>query len=390
MFAPFFFPSSNGQTSLLLAMATVSLTFISRPIGGIFFGHFGDRIGRKSVWLYTLVGIGIASILIGFLPTFQQVGLIATVALIALRLCQGFFFAGEEAGGWVLTVESAPSKWRGFSGSIVGIGAGLGQVLLSISILLASTLAPGSEFSVWGWRIIFWFGAVPFILALIFRWKISESVEWKAKAASKVEKIPLVAAFKNNKKFFIITLIAFFGQTFFIYGSIIFLPSFLKLYTTNSPSAIATIVLVANVAVMFGSPIWGYLSDKMKSRRTFLTLAFLINASILYPLIFVFNLGIVGFSIFAAIALGFINPTTTGILPSWITENTRTSARYSAIASARSMGQAIGGLAPYTVVLLSATLGPVFGTALISIIGCLSAVIAIPFSPADRVGKTLE
>jgi MFS family permease len=391
LFAPFFFPSANAQTSILLAFATVSLTFISRPIGGIFFGHFGDRIGRKVVWFLALAGTGLVSVLIGFLPTYQQVGLFATVALITLRLLQGFFISAEQAGGWILTEENSPSKWRAFFGSVIGIGAGFSQVLLSIAIFLASTLAPGSQFAVFGWRIIFWFGAIPFFIALIARWKISESIEWKVKAAPKVERIPLLTALKSNGKFFLIILLAWFGQNFFTMGSITFLPSFLKLYTLNSPSSIATIVLIANLGVMVGAPIWGYISDKRRSRRTFLTLAFLTNAVLLYPLIVIFNLGIVWISLLAGITLGFFNPLHISVLPAWVTENTKTSVRYSMLASAHSIGAALGGLAPYTVVLLSLTLGPVTSTAMVAISGCLVGALAIFFfSPGDRVGKVLQ
>ncbi|MGA2573484.1 MAG: MFS transporter [Candidatus Methanomethylicaceae archaeon] len=392
LFAKFFFPSSNPETSLLLSFATVSLTFVSRPIGGIFFGHFGDRIGRKGVWFLALIGIGLVTILMGFLPTYQQVGVIATVALITLRLLQGFFISGEQAGGWILTEENSPSKWRGLFGSVVGIGAGLSQVLLSIAIFLASALAPGSQFALIGWRIIFWFGAIPFFITLIIRWKVSESVEWKTKAAPKVEKIPLLTALRNksNTKFFLIMIVAWFAVNFFTFGSITFLPSFLKLYTPNSPNAIATIVLIASLGVMVGAPIWGYLSDKWKSRRTFLTLAFLTNAILLYPLIFIFNLGMVGISLLAGIALGFFSPMMMSVLPAWITENTKTSVRYSTFAAANGIGAALGGLAPYTVVLFSATVGPVTSTAMVAISGCLVGLLVIPFSPRDRAKQELE
>jgi MFS family permease len=392
LFAKFFFPSANYETSLLLAFLTVSLTFFSRPLGGIFFGHFGDRIGRKVVWFLALAGTGLASVLMGFLPTYQQVGLIATVALITLRLVQGFFISAEGAGGWLLTEENAPSKWRGFFGSVVGIGAGLSQVLLSIAILLASTLEPGSQFAIMGWRIIFWFGAIPLVIALIARWKVSESIEWKIKVAPKVEKIPLLTALKSKstRKFFFIMCIAYFGSNFFSNGSITFLPSFLKLYTHNSPSYIATIVLIANLAVMAAAPIWGYISDTRNIRRTFLILAFVINGVLLYPLIVIFNLGMVGTSLFAGIVLGFFVVMMTSILPAFVTENTKTKERYSLMASAHSLGAAFGGLAPYLVVLFSVTLGPVTATSMVAIFGCLVAALVIPFAPADRVKKELE
>jgi MFS family permease len=393
LFAKFFFPSANPQTSLLLAFLTVSLTFFSRPVGGFFFGHFGDKMGRKVIWFIALAGTGLVSILIGFLPTYQQVGVFATMALIILRLLQGFFISAEQAGGWVLTEEHAPSKWRGFFGSVVGIGAGFSQVMLSLAIFLASALAPGSQFALIGWRIIFWFGAIPLFLALIIRWRISESVEWKVKAASKVEKVPLLTALKSKsaRNFFLILLIVYFGQNFFANGSITFLPSFLRLYTSNSPVYIATIVLIANIGVMVGAPIWGYLSDKRRSRKTFLALAFLINAALLYPLIFIFKLGMVGISILAGIILGFFNPLQLSILPAWAAEHTKTKERYSIMATAHSIGAAFGGLAPYTVVLLSLTLGPVTSTAMVAILGCLVGALFVSlFSPPDQIKKELD
>jgi MHS family shikimate/dehydroshikimate transporter-like MFS transporter len=390
LFAPYFFPAADAATSLIYAIATASLTFFSRPLGGFLFGHYGDRLGRKSVWFIALLGMGVVSFAMGFLPTYQQVGIIATIALVSLRILQGIFINGEQAGGWVLTTEVAPSKWRGFFGGVVGMGAGLSQVFLSLSIFLASALAPGSQFAVMGWRIIFWVGILPLLVALFVRWKATESIEWRAKAAPKVEKIPLLAALRLNLRFFIVILLAYAGQTLFVFGSITFLPTFLKLYTTVTPASIATIVLVSNVAVMIGAPLWGMISDNRRRRRSYLTVAFLINAAILYPLMLVMSQGQVVPSLIAGVVLGFLNPLALSVMPAWIAENTKTSMRYSVLGTGNGFGVAIGGLAPYLVVMFSPGLGPAIATAAVAITGCLLAAFIIPFSPPDRAKQELE
>ncbi len=390
LFAPYFFPASDAATSLLYAIATASLTFFSRPIGGIIFGHYGDRMGRKTAWFIALLGMGIVSFAMGFLPTYQQIGIAATVILVSLRLLQGIFLSGEQAGGWTLTAEESPSKWRGFFGGIVGIGAGLAQVMLSLSILVASALAPGSQFAVMGWRIIFWFGILPLLVAVIVRWKAGESVEWRAKAAPRVEKVPILAGIRANMRFFLVIVAAYTGQALFVFGSITFLPTFLRIYTAVPPSSIATITMVANIFVMIGAPLWGLVSDKMRSRKWFLTAAYLLNALILYPLMLTMSTGQVEASLLAGVVLGFLNPLGLAVLPVWVAENTRTSSRYSVLGTGLNIGMAIGGLAPYLSLVFSGTLTPALATASVAIFGCLLATFIIPFSPKDRVNLELE
>jgi MFS family permease len=390
LFAPLFFPTGSYSASLVLAFLTASLTFFSRPVGGIIFGHFGDRIGRKPIWLLSLLGMGVVSITMGFLPTYQQIGIAATLALIILRIFQGFFTSGEQCGGWVLSEEFSPCNWRGFFGSVAGMGAGLSQVMLSIAIFIASYFAPGAQMAVLGWRIIFWVGVAPLVVALISRWKVSESIEWKAKVKTQIEKVPLVSAIKRDKRFFLIVLLAYTGQNLFVWGSITFLPSFLKLYTTIGTANTATVVLVANLFVMAGVPIWGYFSDRTKSRRKFLVISYLINAAVLLPLITILGSSNVSLSLIAGIILGFVNPLGLAVLPAWVSENTKTSERYSIMGTAHGLGVAFGGMAPYLVVAFSSSLGAINSTAMFAILGCLIAAAAISFSPADRVGKDLQ
>jgi MHS family shikimate/dehydroshikimate transporter-like MFS transporter len=390
LFAPYFFPAADPATSLLYAFLTASLTFFSRPLGGFIFGHFGDRIGRKTVWFIALLGMGVVSVTMGFLPTYQQVGISATIALIALRLLQGIFINGEMAGGWVITSEQAPSKWRALLGGVVGIGAGMSQVILSAAILVASYFAPGAELAIWGWRIIFWVGILPLLVALAIRWKATESVEWRAKAQHKVEKLPLLTALKENKKFFFIIMLAWAGNTLYTFGSITFLPSYLRLYTVINPASIATVVFVANAFVMVGAPVWGYLSDKTTSRKRFLSIAYLANAIFLYPCMLIFTSGSLALSVLAGMLFGFLSPLPVAVLPAWVTENTSARSRYSVIGTANGLGVAIGGMAPYLVVAYSTIVAPVLATSMVAISGCLLGALIVIFSPADRAKQELK
>jgi MHS family shikimate/dehydroshikimate transporter-like MFS transporter len=390
LFAPYFFPASDANTSVLYAFATSSIAFFARPFGGFIFGHYGDKLGRKSVWFIALLGMGIISFLMGCLPTYQQVGIFATIALVFCRVLQGIFLSGEQAGGWVLIAEVSPAKWRAFFGGIVGAGSPFGQVLLSIAIFVASALAPGSLFAVWGWRIIFWVGVLPLIVALVVRYWASESIEWKAKAQPKIEKIPFLTALRADPKFFLVIFCSFAGQALFIYGSVTFLPSFFRLYTALPPASIAYINMAQAITCMIAAPIWGVISDVKKTRRRFIAVAFMIDALMIYPIMTVMGWSQIWPAIFAGIVLGFFTPMAVGVQPAWIAENTRTSVRYSFTAVASGFGSAVGGLAPYLVVQFSPALGAVYATTAVAIFGCLLASFTALFSPPDRVMKELD
>ncbi len=390
LFAPYFFPAADANTSLLYAFATTAVAFFARPVGGFVFGHYGDRMGRKTAWFTSLVGMGVVTLGIACLPTYQQVGIAATVALVSLRLLQGFFLAGEQAGGWVLVAEVSPAKYRALFSGIVAAATPFSGILLSIALFIATALAPGAMYPVWGWRIIFLVGAVPLALALVIRWKAGESVEWKVKAAPKVEKIPLLTAIRTDLRFFLVILFSFAGQALFIYSAVTFLPSFFTLYTKITVPQIATITLVTNILSIAMAPIWGLISDVRKSRKWFIALGFIINAITIYPVMVVIGWSDFWYAMLAKAVLVAFVPMATSALPIWIAENTKSTIRYSMTATGAGFGAAFGGFGPYLVVFLSPAMGSVNAASMVAIFGCVMAVAAVLLSPRDRAKQELK
>lgn len=204
VFAPLFYPDSDPFIGLIAAFATFGVGFLTRPLGGIVFGHFGDKIGRKITLIWTLAIVGCSTFLIGFIPTYQEIGIWAPLILMALRLIQGFGLGGEYGGAALMTIESAPESRRGFlahSRKRLRLWVLCWQpvFLLSVTIFLLR-----SSFSR-GWRIPFWLSAVMLIVGLFIRLHTEETLDFqKQKTTNNKEKSvpPLIELFKNIHEIF--------------------------------------------------------------------------------------------------------------------------------------------------------------------------------------------
>lgn len=389
--APLFFPSSSRIASLLLFLLTIVIGYFARPLGGIFFGHYGDRIGRKRLWFISLLGMGIATIMMGFLPTYYQIGIMATILLVMLRILQGFFLAGEWGGGMTLVSEFSPDNLRGLMGGIQQGGAALGLIFAVIANEVALTLAPGNTFQTLGWRIMFWFGVVPLIIALAVRWKVGESVEWLTKVADKPEKIPIVTVFKRWWKLVIIATVVLFASGSIYYGIIAYMPTFLGLYTKLSPYEIDNIVLATNLIWLFISPLTGYLSDVMKTRKKLIAYIGFLIGLLVYPVVSMLYIGSYILGILAGLIMGFLFAFQYSLFPAWLSENIATSVRYSYIAFSINLGVAFSSFAPYIVTALGLAFhNPVTGTAVFDVTASIIGGIAALLSPPDKVGMELQ
>src|SRR6188474_1717183 len=174
VFNRLFFPTFDPLSGTLIAFGTYTVGFVARPFGGIIIGHYGDRIGRKSMLVLTLVVMGVATFLIGLLPTYDQVGPWAAVALVLLRVAQGFGVGGEWGGAVLMAVEHAPRGARGFYGSWpqIGVPAGL---LLSTAVFTVFSWMPEDQFLAWGWRVPFLLSIVLVATGLVIRLRILET-----------------------------------------------------------------------------------------------------------------------------------------------------------------------------------------------------------------------
>lgn len=197
VFGRVFYPDIAPGAALLASFATFWVGFLMRPVGGLVFGHFGDKLGRKNVLVITLVLMGVATTLIGLLPTYAQIGVAAPVLLVVLRGLQGFAVGGEWGGAVLLSTENATAKKKGLAGAWVQQGSPAGSILASVMFLIVGTL-PDEQFISWGWRIPFLISAILVIVGLIIRVKVEESPDFvKAKSAKQVVKAPVLVAVRT-------------------------------------------------------------------------------------------------------------------------------------------------------------------------------------------------
>ena len=207
VFPHLFFPTGNETTALLASFATFGAAMLARPVGAIFFGHLGDRLGRKTTLVASLITMGVATFLIGVLPTHEQIGVWAAVLLLVMRLAQGFAIGGEWSGAALVATENAPEGKRAWYGTFPQLGAPIGFIIANmlfyaINMGLADPAKPGiasEAFLAWGWRIPFLFSAVMVIVGLWVRLKLVESSAFeRTKEAGKVTKMPIAVAFKHH------------------------------------------------------------------------------------------------------------------------------------------------------------------------------------------------
>ncbi|GLY65312.1 MFS transporter [Amycolatopsis taiwanensis] len=177
---PLFFPGSDGVAKLLLALATQGLGFVARPLGGIVFGHLGDRFGRKPMLVATFLLLGTATAAIGLLPTYSKIGIWATVLLVVLRMIQGFALGGEFGAAVLMVSEYGEPKRRGFWASWPQAGAPLGTVLATVLVTVLTTAFPGKSFETWGWRVAFLFAIPLLIIGFWLRRSVEESPVFQA------------------------------------------------------------------------------------------------------------------------------------------------------------------------------------------------------------------
>ncbi|WP_336714484.1 MFS transporter [Arthrobacter sp. USHLN218] len=211
VFPQLFFPDNDPFIATLATFGTLAVGYISRPLGAVVFGHFGDRIGRKPMLVITLLLMGVATLAIGLLPTFEQVGIWAAVMLTGLRFLQGIAFGGEWGGAILMAFEYAPENRRGLFAAIPQVGPATGA-LLGNAVFLLVTLMPQDQLLSWGWRVPFLFSFVLVIVGMFIRLKIAESPEFQAtKERGRDVKVPIASVLKNNLRAVLLVAGGFLG-----------------------------------------------------------------------------------------------------------------------------------------------------------------------------------
>ncbi|WP_374723317.1 MFS transporter [Calidifontibacillus erzurumensis] len=272
VFSTLFFPSSDPAIALLLAFATFGVGYAARPIGSIIFGHFGDKLGRKASLMLTLIGMGGSSFLIGCLPTYEQIGIVAPTLLVLLRLIQGIALGGEWGGAILLATEYAPKGLRGLYGSIPQLGVPLGLVLGSFSLTFISYLTSEEQFIAWGWRIPFLFSVVLIGLALWIRGGIEDTPAFKQqKERGEIASFPIVETFRENGKSVFHVIGLKLGDGFFNVFLMSFVLVFASTYLGYSKEVALTALTIGCATMILTIPIIGYLSDFIGRKSIYIT-----------------------------------------------------------------------------------------------------------------------
>jgi len=270
VFNKLFFPQFDPLTGTIAAFATFAVGFIARPIGGIVFGHYGDRLGRKTMLYLTLLIMGIATAIIGMLPTYSTIGVWAPILLVAMRLAQGFGLGGEWGGAVLMAVEHAPEHRRGFYGSWPQIGAYIGLLLSTLVFRYVSKM-PEADFLGWAWRVPFLLSFLLVAIGLYIRMQIAESpVFEKVKNLKAEAKMPLIEVLKKHPKNIVLGMGARFAENGLFYVFTTFALTYVATQLKLDRVIALNALLFASAINIFLGPTWGYLSDLIGRRPVYI------------------------------------------------------------------------------------------------------------------------
>src|ERR1700712_2907258 len=270
VFNKLYFPAGDPVVATLLAYTTFAVGFVTRPLGGVIFGHFGDKIGRKSMLIITLMIMGIATFLIGLVPTYAQIGIGAPLLLLLLRVLQGIGLGGEWGGAVLMAYEYAPPGKRGFYASLPQIGLAIGLCLASGVVALLSSLLTDAQFLAWGWRVAFLLSGVMVIVGMYIRLTIQETPEFAAIKARNAElRIPfadMIRRYPGNvlKGMGARYIDGVFFNVFAVF-SIGYLANTIKISRTEALLGVMAAALVMCVSI----PIFGALSDRIGRAKVY-------------------------------------------------------------------------------------------------------------------------
>jgi MFS transporter, MHS family, shikimate and dehydroshikimate transport protein len=385
VFNSLFFPTIDPLAGTLASLATYSVGFVARPIGGAIFGHFGDRIGRKVMLMITMAIMALGTFAVGCLPTYQQIGVWAPILLVTLRFVQGIGLGGEWGGASLMVVEHAPASRRGLFGSLVQIGFPLGLVTSS-GIFALLTRIPDTDFKSWGWRIPFLLSVLLLGVGWFVRVRVPETpVFEEIKRRGDIAANPFVEAVFKNPRSFLVAVGLKISEVSWVY----ILTIFIVVYATGQLGLPRTLLLnaifVAALVEVVTIPLFGWLSDHV-GRRVFYFLGTLFTAAFAFPLFWLLGTKdslVVVVTVIIALSLG--HGTMFGLQSAYFPELFGSRMRYSGASFGFQVAAALGGgFSPIIATALAGTMG---GTAGVSMMLILLAVITFAATLCARETK---
>ncbi|MBA0051109.1 MFS transporter [Streptomyces sp. AJS327] len=353
-----FFPGGDSTTQLLSSFAVFGVAFVVRPLGGVFFGALGDRIGRQKTLAWVIISVSLATLGIGLLPSYETIGVLAPVLLVVLRLTQGFSAGGEMGGASAFVAEYAPAKRRGYLVSLVEMGCILGFLLGSLVVLLLNLTLTSDQIHDWGWRLPFLLTAPLGFIGLYIRNKLEETPEFAAlRREGKVAKNPLLESITQHWRAILSTAGYALFQNAALYVILTFVPSHQEgeLGYTATLASVSAVVTMTVVCVMI--PAMGALSDTV-GRRPVLAASCVLALLFSYPLFMLMDSGNAALAVAAHCALGMILAVFLGPTLAAMNELFSTRVRYGGFSLGYNFSvSAFGGTAPFFVTFLVARTG---------------------------------
>jgi MHS family proline/betaine transporter-like MFS transporter len=345
--ASLFFPGHDRIAALLAVYGGFAGGFAMRPIGAAVLGHLADRVGRRFVLVLSVVLMGASTVAVGLLPTYRSAGIWAAVLLILVRLIQGFSVGGEFVDSVTYLVEAVPPGRRGFAGSIANLASTGGMLLGACAAAILSTVASSATVSAWAWRVPFLLGGVIGCAAYFLRQHLPESAsEETAKVESRRE-APLRQAIRQQPGILFAALLFTSGYGVVNYITMVLLPTYGREFAHIPEQAALRINATGQALALFVVPLFGWLSDRLWTRRTILFVAFALDAIVAWnAFVFVQSHGVAGLWI-AQLAFAFLLAMVMGTAPAMLSEQFEPAYRVSAHAVALNIGIGIfGGTAP--------------------------------------------
>ncbi|WP_369274625.1 MFS transporter [Streptomyces sp. R11] len=345
IFPEVFFDESDPATATLLSLATFGVAYAARPIGALFLGHFGDRLGRKKIMVFTLILMGVSTFLIGCLPTRDQVGTLAPVLLVLCRVLQGISAAGEQASANSMTLEHAPPHRRGFFTSFTLSGTQGGQLLATLVFIPVAAL-PEEQLLSWGWRVPFWMSIAVAVVGYVIRRKLEETPAFEQQAAAEgVVKLPLAVLMREHWA----DVLRVIAGALVASVSTIFTVWALSYATSDSVgmsrSSMLWVGALANLVALAAIPLWATLSDRIGRRPVYLIGA-AGSAVTMFLYLWAISTGSYPLTLLLGIvAFGVVYSAANGVWPSLYGEMFSTRVRLSGMAIGTQIGFAVAGFA---------------------------------------------